>query len=653
LLINMGNNESRIDVDSVSITEATLSGGALKENEFRVLSPKTTITCKVDLNLIGYIALVFKISTNTDFPIRITLLGSTDRLTVTHFVKMTNNTISVPMFHFYDLDLGSIHTLIFTGFPIHSLVWISEIEFQRGNFVTRSMHNLYIGNSNHIPPSLLRFSSFNAPDLVGRSDAGQDGFLDIYEQEDLFITAQQLGAQAVRMYTLRVKTSKDKTEGLTKAILGVDNFGESQLIHLDNALALAAKYNVRVVIPFIDNWEWFGGIAAFSAFRAKTRDLFFTDSELIEDWKRALTHVISRRNTVTGILYSEDPYILAWQLGNELCMGDLSDWRKADYRKAVPKEWVSEMVKHIRSLDSNHLIMDGLWSNDANNGKNWPAYLLNSVDILSVHYYGGESSKAPVGIYEKRLLANEKFAHKAKKALIVDEFGIARVEILQKVLSRIAQSKTITGGFMWSIRSQSVNGGAVFHGEYAGYKAYLWPGYSNGPKCSELFPDDNMQVMKALYESSIAISRKLGVEIPPIIPPSSHSGMILETKVDKINEQSISCIHSFGHDGFQNYQRVNLKVRQATGAFSNLISFSFDNSKFVDLDQAQMTVPENGYLYSHMIPINIMHGSHRKVYYRVTGLLRDNFKTVPSQSFEVSIDNLDPLFYQFWLDNIK
>jgi hypothetical protein len=54
-----------------------------------------------------------------------------------------------------------------------------------------------------------------------------------------------------------------------------------------------------------------------------------------------------------------------------------------------------------------------------------------------------------------------------------------------------------------------------------------------------------------------------------------------------------------------------------------------------------------------MIPINIMHGSHRKVYYRVTGLLRDNFKTVPSRSFEVSIDNLDPLFYQFWQDNVR
>ena len=43
---------------------------------------------------------------------------------------------------------------------------------------------------------------------------------------------------------------------------------------------------------------------------------------------------LNRRNTVNGILYKDDPAILAWQLGNEF--GSYAGDRKLDYT-----EWIA------------------------------------------------------------------------------------------------------------------------------------------------------------------------------------------------------------------------------------------------------------------------------------------------------------------------
>ena len=50
----------------------------------------------------------------------------------------------------------------------------------------------------------------------------------------------------------------------------------------------------------------------------KNKEDFWTDPNLFEDYKRIVSYVIDRTNTVTGIKYRDDKTILAWETGNEL-----------------------------------------------------------------------------------------------------------------------------------------------------------------------------------------------------------------------------------------------------------------------------------------------------------------------------------------------
>lgn len=43
-------------------------------------------------------------------------------------------------------------------------------------------------------------------------------------------------------------------------IYGPGDFDEELFRDLDLVLALAHRYRIRLILPFIDHWDWFGGI---------------------------------------------------------------------------------------------------------------------------------------------------------------------------------------------------------------------------------------------------------------------------------------------------------------------------------------------------------------------------------------------------------
>ena len=574
----------------------------------------------------------------------------------------TFRNITFPISFFANMNLQRLLTLgIGNVSPLNVEVHIRKIYFNRNAFVTRARHELFEWTSTGIRRP-FRFSSFNAPDLIGRADMGQDGFLDAYEQEDIILSAKQLGGRVVRTYTLRVKSSSDITNGVggTKAIQGIGVYNETQLVQLDRALQLANKHGVRLIIPFIDNWQWNGGVADFAAFRGKTRDSFFTDTQLIADFKNVLTFLLNRVNTLTGVAYKNDPAVLAWQLGNELCIGELQNWAATNYRQTPPSSWAREMANHIRGIDSNHLIMDGYWSNRANYGGNWDDSLLGIryLDIMNVHYYGGESSTAVDTEYSRRMAGNANNAFNSGKAAIIDEFGIARRRIMQLVQNAISTTtgaeKYLAGVLMWSIRSQSSRGGALVHNEYAGFVSYQWPGYTQGPRCNVsygYFSPENYDVVNDMYNSMQTLNNQNAIAAASMYPPCSHNGAILQASVQVINSQSESCIWSFTHSivGVStSFRAVNLRIRQPTGAFSNMVQFSFDNIKFVNLNLASMTQTENRPLYAHKVPVLSSGGTTRPIYYRVSGLLKNNQYTKPTTPFPVLVNGVDTAFYNWW-----
>ena len=577
-------------------------------------------------------------------------------------------TITFPISYFANMKLDRLYTFGINSNIVNNEVRIRKVVFLRRKFVTRARHELFEWiNGVRVP---VRFVSVNIPDLIGKADTfqndnlkndlDQDGYLDPYEQEDLILSVKQLGGRVARMYTLRIKRPCDTNKtcpfsatsnnfhdssrfGDSKAIRGLGLYGtgpNDQFVQLDRALKFANDHGVRLIIPIIDNWRYFGGVTEFAAFSGVSRNDFFTNSIVKTNFQSFLTFLLTRINSITGVRYADDPAIFAWQLGNELCTIDgngnrnMPDWR-----------WARDMADHIRAIDKNHLIIDGYWINSVNSGGQWPQEMLNirNLDILTSHYYSGESPSAPSNEYSRRISGNENSAYNGGKAFIVTEYGIARREILKGVLdvAKVSSSK-IAGTMLWSLRGYSVRGGAMVHDEYAGFQAYQWPGYTNGPRCHPFFRSDNYDVLNDLYSASQTLRSLFGLPRPSIYPPCSHNGAVLEAAVQDFNSQNISCIQSFGHSGFStDFRAVNLRIRNPTGAHSAIVQFSLDNSKFITLNAADMTVIEGKFLYAHKIPVLSVGGSDVQASYRIVGNMRDRQVTKPTASLTINVPGVD------------
>ncbi|CAH9080964.1 unnamed protein product, partial [Cuscuta epithymum] len=75
--------------------------------------------------------------------------------------------------------------------------------------------------------------------------------------------------------------------------------------------------------------------------------------------------VLTRNNTISGVVYKDDPTIMAWELMNEpRCPSDVSG--------NTLKKWIAEMAGYLKSIDANHLLEVGLegFYNPSNGYKN-------------------------------------------------------------------------------------------------------------------------------------------------------------------------------------------------------------------------------------------------------------------------------------------
>lgn len=92
---------------------------------------------------------------------------------------------------------------------------------------------------------------------------------------------------------------------------------------MDHALDVARSLGIRVIIPFVDQWTWHGGIQQYSKFRGWEGDdcdlikAFFTDMQIRDDFKRMIRLLLERENSINGIKYKDDPTILAWEVSDK------------------------------------------------------------------------------------------------------------------------------------------------------------------------------------------------------------------------------------------------------------------------------------------------------------------------------------------------
>ncbi|MCF8262490.1 MAG: hypothetical protein K9J12_17070 [Melioribacteraceae bacterium] len=327
------------------------------------------------------------------------------------------------------------------------------------NFITTNGNKLMDGENE------FRFISFNIPNLNFTEDemafAKPHAFRlpTSFEIKDALTSIKQIGGQVARTYTFPVRRESD-TLGIPRYVLGPGQFDEESFKVMDTVLATANEVGVRLIVSLLNNWKWMGGVPQYAGFRGKDREAFWSDPELISDFKKTVEFVLNRTNTVSGIKYKDDKSIMCWETGNEL---------------VCPYSWTKEIVTYIKSIDTNHLVMDGYHAID---GNDIPEESINDdlIDIVTTHHYKLNPEEILKDIRTQMNRVNN------KKPYVVGEFGFLGTEAIGKISDFLINSE-ISGGLIWSLRFHREEGGFYWHSEPLGddiYKAFHWPGFPSG-----------------------------------------------------------------------------------------------------------------------------------------------------------------------------
>ncbi|XP_074296215.1 mannan endo-1,4-beta-mannosidase 2-like [Silene latifolia] len=224
-------------------------------------------------------------------------------------------------------------------------------------------------------------------------------------------------------------------------------FDEQSFQALDYVIAEARRNGVRLILSLVNNLQAYGGKAQYVKWAweegvgiSSSNDSFFFDPSIQTYFKNYITTVLTRKNTITGIEYRDDPIILAWELINEpRCMSDPSG--------DTLQEWIKEMSKFIKAIDEKHLVTIGLEgfydsknSKSALNPSEWTGATgsdfirdndLPSIDFASIHVYpdqwlASENLEDKLEFVKKWLLTHiEDGDKRLKKPVVLTEFGLS------------------------------------------------------------------------------------------------------------------------------------------------------------------------------------------------------------------------------------
>jgi mannan endo-1,4-beta-mannosidase len=218
--------------------------------------------------------------------------------------------------------------------------------------------------------------------------------------------------------------------------LAPGQWNEDAFVHLDKVIAEAAKNNIYVQLCLTNWWRDTGGVtqylrwvgindAADDSYKFGINNekaiLFYTNPETRRLYREHLEKLATRRNTITGVAYRDDPTIFGWELMNEA--------QVITGRWVERRAWFAEMSAYLKSLDPNHMIAPGAWGyRSSSERREWLAdHAIPTIDYCDVHSYPRDdhdsfvdSPAALKEFIENRAAA----AYSIKKALVFGEFGM-------------------------------------------------------------------------------------------------------------------------------------------------------------------------------------------------------------------------------------
>lgn len=230
-------------------------------------------------------------------------------------------------------------------------------------------------------------------------------------------------------------------------------YNEELLRGLDFLLNEMRKRNMDAILYLTNSWDWSGGMPKYLEWNGygKIPDAsagsigwsqytqYMSQFQKCEPCKEALLknikYIISRKNTINGIKYTDDKTIMAWEIANEPRI-----WTVENESRFT--EWINDIASEIKAIDKNHLVTTG---SEGSVGSNLDVEAFErthrnpQIDYLTIHIWPKNWNWYNKSDEEKSLeISLEKtfnyidnhilIAEKLNKPLVIEEFGFPRAK---------------------------------------------------------------------------------------------------------------------------------------------------------------------------------------------------------------------------------
>jgi mannan endo-1,4-beta-mannosidase len=271
------------------------------------------------------------------------------------------------------------------------------------------------------------------------------------------------------------------------------NDGADGLERLDYVVYRAGQLGLKLVIPFVNNWNDFGGMDQYVRWRDSSsaeerqwyHDDFYTDPQIRQWYKDWIAHVLNRTNSYTGIAYKHDPTIMTWELGNEpRCLSAGAYPRSPNCTTQTLTDWADEMSTHIKSVDPLHLVSVGDegfyclpnpedWIDNCGEGVDTVAFTsLPNIDVMSYHLYPDHWGKTAEWGTEW-ITRHIQDAQRLRKPAMLGEYGFrdkATRNVVFKEWTDTVFNTGGTGALYWILSGKQDDGS--LYPDYDGFTVY-------------------------------------------------------------------------------------------------------------------------------------------------------------------------------------
>uniref|UniRef100_A0A7S2TAQ3 mannan endo-1,4-beta-mannosidase n=1 Tax=Chloropicon roscoffensis TaxID=1461544 RepID=A0A7S2TAQ3_9CHLO len=286
-------------------------------------------------------------------------------------------------------------------------------------------------------------------------------------------------------------------------------YDEEGLKALDFLLSEANKYGIRVILSFVDNWKYPGGVdqmldwsetapnrtmplpaslleggdynqrsltSGEKNYIVERHSLFYTDEGARKIYRDYVSTLVNRTNVYNGNVYRDDPTILAWNLINE---PRCETWLIPDCDDKL-QSWIESESAFVKELDPNHMVTvgeEGFWAsgsqNEWENPTKWAKdmgqdfrrnHLPESIDFATIHIWPDTWGRPEDSFQKSWILAHIREAEEELgKPLLLEEFGksIESVDeteernqvyrsVHQLVEDSVRQNRALKGSLFWN-----------------------------------------------------------------------------------------------------------------------------------------------------------------------------------------------------------